>query len=25
MVATVRLAFAPFDTEVASVLYNLTV
>ncbi|MBN1200615.1 MAG: phage major capsid protein [Anaerolineae bacterium] len=25
MVATVRLAFARFDTEVASVLYNLTV
>jgi HK97 family phage major capsid protein len=25
MVATVRLAFAPFDTEVASVLYNITV
>ena len=25
MVATVRLAFAPFDDEVASVLYNITV
>ena len=25
MVATVRLAFAPFDTTVASVLYNITV
>ncbi len=25
MVATVRLAFAPLDTEVASVLYNITV
>jgi len=25
MVATVRLAFAPFDTDVASVLYNITV
>ncbi len=25
MVVTVRLAFAPFDTEVASVLYNITV
>jgi hypothetical protein len=25
MVATVRLAFAPFDNEVASVLYNITV
>ncbi len=25
MVATVRLAFAPFDTDAASVLYNITV
>jgi hypothetical protein len=25
MVATVRLAFAPFDSAVASMLYNITV